>query len=167
MSKSCFHEFHAGAAMRLTSPLPNGLYKLQNFHDNMREIRDEVRAIAAYENGKAPASALSCCLPHEVAKWLKNVPLIAAWDLGHDLLPAFAALRFDGVNVNLLKTESPRLKVRANSLLRNLEATRMKLNSGVKIEYRAMRRGSSLLEPLLGDALAILPHAVRGALKNI
>ena len=167
MSKSCFDEFHAGAAMRLTSPLPNGLYKLRNFHDNMREIRDEVRVIAAYENGKAPASALSCCLPHGVAKWLKNVPLIAAWGMGYDLLPAFAALRFDGVNVNLLKSESPRLKARVNALLRNLEATRMKLNSGVKIEYRAMRRGSSLLEPLLGDALAILPHSIRGALKNI
>ena len=125
-------------------------------------IKDEVRVIAAYENGNLPASALSCCLPHEVAKWLKNVPLIAVWDLGHDLLPAFAALRFDGVNVNLLKSESPRLKVRANALLRNLEATRMKLNSGVKIEYRAMRRGSSLLEPLLGDALAMLPHSVKG-----
>jgi hypothetical protein len=129
-------------------------------------IKDEVRVIVAYENGNVPASALSCCLPHEVAKWLKNVPLIAAWDLGHDLLPAFAALRFDGVNVNLLKSESPRLKVRANALLRNLEATRMKLNSRVKIEYRAMRRGSSLLEPLLGDALAMLPHSVRGALMN-
>ena len=161
MSKSCFDEFHAGAAMRLTSPLPSGLYKLRNYHDNMREIKDEVRVIAAYESGKVPASALSCCLPHEVAKWLKNVPLIAAWSLGYDLLPAFAALRFDGVNVNLLKSESPRLRVRVNALLRNLEATRMELNRGVKIEYQAMRHGSSLLEPLLGDALAILPHSVR------
>ena len=166
-NKSCFHEFSVAMALRLTSPLPSGLYKLRNFHDNIREIKDEVRVIAAYENGKVPASALSYCLPHEVANWLKNVPLIAAWGWGYDLLPAFAALRSDGVNVNLLNSESPRLRTRVNELLCNLEATHMKLNSGVKIEYQAMRRGSSLLEPLLDDTLSILPHSVRGALNNI
>ncbi len=129
-------------------------------------IKDEVRVIVAYENGNVPASALPCCLPHEVAKWLKNVPLIAAWDLGHDL-PAFAALPLDGVDENLVRRESPRLRTRVNELLCNLEATHMKLNSGVKIEYQAMRRGSSLLEPLLDDTLSILPHSVRGALNNI
>jgi hypothetical protein len=92
-------------------------------------IKDEVRVIAAYENGNVPASALSCCLPHEIAKWLKNAPLIAEWGLGYDLLPAFAALRFDGVSKSLLNSESPRLKVRVNALLPKLEVTRMKLNT--------------------------------------
>ena len=161
-NKSCFHEFSVAMALRLTSPLPSGVYKLRNFYNNMQEMKDEVRRIGAYKNGVLPSGALWCCLPHEVAKWLKNVPLIAAWGLGYDFLPAFAALPLDGVDENLVRRESPRLRTRVNELLCNLEATHIKLNSGVKIEYQAMRRGSSLLEPLLDDTLAILPHSVRG-----
>jgi hypothetical protein len=159
---TCNEIFNAARANRANHPLTSGQYKLREAEDTLNAWRVLVLEIAKRLRTKAKLDETEClgpCLTTERGTYLKSIPARLAELIGHNILPAIAALEGDG----LPKADVQRLlslaETDAQRLLDDCEALRLRLRGGIKHEYRAMRRGESLLLGLLvkAEALTSLP----------
>lgn len=149
---------------RKAHPLTSGQYKLNEAKNEIDRYRTLVTTIAerARKGDKfIETECLGPCMATERGTYLKSIPARLAELIGHNILPAIAALEGDG----LPKAEVQRLlshaETDAGRLISDCEAVRLRLKAEIKHEYRAMRRGESLLLGLLveAEALALLKCA--------
>jgi hypothetical protein len=166
---TCHDAFEEAQKCRAGYPLTSGAYKLRDTHRALSRMRVTIDAIADYRNrpgSYAVGQTLGqCCTTEDKAIWLKNLPKQVADMLGHDILPAIAALTGDGITKREVARELASATSDVNSLLRDCEEVRVSLSAGgIGHEYKAMKQGQSHLRELLTRTLSIakLNHAQLG-----
>ena len=82
--------------------------------------------------------------------------------LGRDLLPGLLACEGDTDGANLITIQGiyPTLESNSHKLIDDFESTRQQINKSIEVEYSAMRKGGSLLEPLVDDAIGLFDKAL-------
>ncbi|MBM3938949.1 MAG: hypothetical protein FJ333_09925 [Sphingomonadales bacterium] len=155
---NCHQYFSDGKAKRIAIPLREGRWQIEQCLSDLQKFRAEVSVIRDFVSGKASAARLSACVPSDKHIWLKKLPLHVAFCLGYDLLPALKALKNEGALC--VDSEYPGLERDCLELLEHLEYTRIVLKNNIKLEYQHMKRGESLLEPLIKEALVLVQKAL-------
>lgn len=158
---NCFESCMEGGFHRLGSPLPSGLYKIQDFRDQTEGWREELVHMRWYVAGLTGAGSLSYCTVREISGWIKRLPGQVAYDLGFMLFPALDALQLDGIPLAVLRRELPAIKTRGFLLLRQLDEVARALGPKIATEYELMRRGAPRLEPLLERAVNLGESALQ------
>lgn len=158
---TCHDIFNTARAERAKYPLTKGRYKLDEAKHAIEDWQKLVVTVAerVRTGGKFGLDEnLGPCMAHERGTYLKSIPTRLAKLVGHDILPAIAALEGDGVP----KAEVQRLlrsaETDAKRLISDCEAARARLKSGIDYEYRAMRKGEDELLSLL-DGIKALAQA--------
>jgi hypothetical protein len=90
--------------------------------------------------------------------WLKNVPLDIAFSLGYDLLPGLLALKKEGALC--VDRAYPSIEQGCITLVDHCEQVRNAIRKDIKVEYRQMKHGGSLLEPLIEEAMDLTRRAL-------
>lgn len=157
MPKTTCHDTFAKVQLRRRSyPLEAGAYKLREARHKLLRMMDTVDAIGAYlrkpSSVRLGSSLGPCCTTDDKGDWLKNLPKQVSEMLGYDILPAIAALTGDGVSQTDVAVKLDLAQARANQLLKDCEAHRMRLKEGAKREYAAIKSGRSELYAILIDA---------------
>ena len=163
---TCNEIFNAARDKRTAHPLTSGQYKLREAEDTLNAWRELVLKIAIRLRTKAKFTETEClgpCMAIERGTYLKSIPALLAELIGQNILPAIAALEGDGLSKADVQRLLSRAETDAQRLLDDCEAVRLRLKAEIKHEYRAMRRGESLLLGLLvkAEALALLKCAHR------
>ena len=159
LNTTCHDAFDAAQKRRTRYPLQSGRYKLGDAQNSISRMLDTTDAIAdclnrpsSYSTGQTLGH---CCTTDDKAIWLKNVPTQIADMLGHNILPAIAALTGDGVTKAEAQRRLSRANLDARRLIADCEAVRLRLKAGIGREYSAMKQGQSHLRELLTRALTI------------
>ena len=163
MPKStCNEAFNKGAEQRAEFPLPHGAYKLTETRDRLKSCKAEIDRIRNYVSGKADKWSLEHCTYYDKHKWLTDLPEWISFDLGRDLLPGLRACEgdIDGANLITIQGIYPTLESNSHKLINDFESTRKQINKSIEVEYSAMRKGGSLLEPLVDDAIGLFDKAL-------
>jgi hypothetical protein len=90
--------------------------------------------------------------------WLKNLPLDIAFSLGYDLLPGLLALKKEGALC--VDRDYPAIAQDCLKLVDRCGQVRNAIRKDIKVEYRQMKQGSSLLEPLIEEAIDLTRRAL-------
>ena len=155
---NCHQYFQDGKAKRISRPLKSGRYKIEQCLNDLQRFREEVSAIRNLVSGKASAAWLSACVSGDKHTWLKKLPLHVAFCIGYDMLPALMALKHEGALC--VDSESRGLERECLALVGRLEHVRLTLKKGIGVEYSHMRRGGSLIEPLINEAIELAERAL-------
>lgn len=162
---TCHEIADVARANRTKYPLSAGRYKLKEAEDTLNAWRVLVLEIAKRLRTKAKFDETEClgpCLTNERGTYLKSIPARLAELIGHNILPAIAALEGDGLPKAEVQHLLSRAEADAQRLLDDCEAVRLRLKAEIKHEYRAMRLGESLLLGLFVQAEALaLPTFTR------
>ena len=159
--QTCHEAFEHGQHLRSRHPLPSGQYKLGECHERLQMCLDELARIRHYLIYRGNPHALQCCTTEDKHLWLKDLPAHVAHRLGFEILPGILALVADGASPSKIAVAYPMFKADCHVLLVSLESVRLTIQKSVGIEYAHMRRGGSLLEPLVDRALCIADGALR------
>ena len=161
---TCHNTFAEAQLRRRSYPLEAGANKLHEARRRLFRMMKTIEAIGdflRYPGSVRSGSALGpCCTTFDKAIWLKSVPGQVAEMLGYYILPAIAALTTDGVPKTVLAAELKLAQATANQLLKDCETQRLRLKSGIKTEYAAIKSGQSELYDLLVDADHIAQRAL-------
>lgn len=155
---NCLHSFKEGKAQRVTYPLHQGRYKLEEQERNLVAAKETLRMVRDFVSGRSRCIYLGRCMASEKHTWLKNVPLDIAFALGYNLLPGLLALKKEGAL--FVDWDHPAIESDCDKLIACLEQVRSAIKKDISVEYRQMKQGGSLLEPLLDEALSITRRAL-------
>lgn len=155
---SCLQSFDEGKAQRACYPLHQGRYKLEERERSLVAIKDSLRMVHDFMNGRSSCTYLGCCMASDKHTWLKNLPLDIAFSLGYDLLPGLLALKKEGALC--VDMEYPAIEHDCLQLVVRCEQVRNAIKKDIKVEYRQMKLGGSLVEPLIDEALDIVQRAL-------
>ena len=154
---TCQDTFAEAQLWRRSFPLEAGAYKLREARHRLFRMMNTVDAIG--DSLRKPGSVRSgsalgpCCTTDDKADWIKKLPKKVAEMLGYDILPATAALAAEeGVAETDVAAELATARARADQLVDQCEAQRVRLKRGVKAEYPEIKSGQSELYVLLVDA---------------
>jgi hypothetical protein len=114
-------------------------------------VRDFVR-------GRSSCTLLGSCVADDKHLWLKRVPLHVAHLLGYNLLPGLIALKKEGGQ--FVDRDYPPIERDCLQLLDRLEQVRIAIKNDISIEYDQMKRGGSLLDPLIDEAIHLVHRAL-------
>lgn len=159
--QNCFEAYEEGCRHRLRRPLHEGRYKLENFRDNMSQWNSELLYIRRFMSKQDEKPCFLCCTRAELPSWLKRLPSLIAYDIGHDLLPGMEALVHEGVPSHLIGQDRPHIQSRAMRLLYQLDQLSQVIGSGVEAQYHEMRQGRSRLESVLEQAISLADRAMQ------
>jgi hypothetical protein len=158
---TCHDIFNTARAERAKYPLTKGRYKLDEARRTIEDWQKVVVTVAerVRTGGKfGETESLGPCMANERGTYLKGLPDRLAKLVGHDILPATAALEGDGLPRAEVQRLLSRAETDAQRLIDDCEALRLNLKNGIKHEYDAMRRGESELLSLL-DGIKALAQA--------
>lgn len=155
---SCLQSFKEGEAQRVLYPLHQGRYKLEEQAWNLIASKETLRMVRDYVSGRSRCVYLGCCMASDKSAWLKNVPLDIAFTMGYNLLPGLFALKKEGALY--VDWDYPAIEHDCHQLLERLERVRNTIKRDIRVEYRQMKHGSSMLEPLIDDALSLVQRAL-------
>jgi hypothetical protein len=158
MPKNCYHSFGEGQSARINYPLRSGRYKLEEQERAFLSYRNTLVLVRDRVIGKSRNIWLGDCMASDKHVWLKKLPLDIANCLGYNLLPGLLALSLEGAQDVDIKY--PAIEGECLQLLDRLERVRRLIKNNINIEYEQMKRGGSLLEPLVDDALEITRQAL-------
>lgn len=158
MPKNCYQSFGQGWSARINYPLQSGRYKLEELTWAFCSYRDTLGLVRNYVTGKSRDTFLGGCVSSDKHVWLKRLPLDIANCLGYNLLPGLLALKLEGAKC--VDSEYPAIERECLELLEHLECTRIAVDKNIKLEYQHMKRGGSLLEPLIKEALVLVQKAL-------
>lgn len=159
MSKSsCYRSFCDGESLRLSRPLRQGRYKLEEQEMRFLEFQRTLYMVRDFVSGRCRCHWLGRCMSSDKHTWLKKLPQEIALELGYNLLPGLFALKKEGVP----SVDTCYLALRADclELLGRLEQIRCVIKKDVSIEYWHMKKGGSLLEPLIEEAICLTRKAI-------
>ena len=166
MPQMTCHDTFAEAQLRRRSyPLDAGAYKLREARHALLRMMETVDAIGDFlrkPKSVTPGATIGlCCTTDDKGYWLKTLPEKVAEKLGYDILPAIAVLRAEeGIAETDIAAELATARARADQLLDQCEAQRVRLKGGIKVEYPAIKSGQSELYDLLVDADRIAQRAL-------
>lgn len=159
MAKSgCLQSFNDGKARRVTCPLHQGRYKLEEQKRSLVAIKESLHMVRHFVSGRSSSIYLGCCMASDKHRWLKDLPLDIAFSLGYDLLPGLLALTKEGAR--RVDSAYPAIALECEQLVDRLEQTRNAIKKDISVEYQHMKQGGSLLEPLIDDAISITHRAL-------
>jgi hypothetical protein len=155
---SCLQSFDEGKAQRASYPLHQGRYKLEERERRFVFNKETLRMVRDFVRGRSSCLYLGGCMASDKHTWLKNLPLDIAFYLGYDLLPGLLALKKDGALC--VDREYPAIEQDCLQLVARCEQVRNAIKKDIKVEYRQMKQGGSLLDPLIDDALYLVQRAL-------
>ena len=159
MTKSnCYESFNDGKVERVTYPLRQGRYKLEEQERNLLATKETVRMIRDFVRGRSSCTVLGSCVADDKHIWLKRAPLYVSHLLGYNLLPGLIALKKEGAL--LVDWHYPAIERDCLQLLDRLEQVRIAIKNDISIEYDQMKRGGSLLDPLIDEAIHLVHRAL-------
>jgi hypothetical protein len=148
-----FMEARAEMKRRAAAPPSRTLHLL---HRHLDDVEATLRAIAALVQGLQACAAGSlvgsCCTTDDKGVWLKGLPKVLASFLGQ--FPSS-----DGGAVAHLQDQ-------AAALVADCDAAHLLLKPSIELEYRAMRRGESLVLPLVLRTRTLLQHVLADAVRT-
>lgn len=154
---NCLKAFSDGERERVSYPLRQGRYKLEEHVGTLGAWLLTLSMVRDYVRGQSRCVYLGRCMAVDKHMWLKRLPLDIAFSLGYNLLPSLLALKNEGhVCVD---DAYPRFRAACLQLLDELELVRGGIQKDISIEYTQMKRGGSLLEPLLLEAQVLFKQA--------
>jgi hypothetical protein len=98
------------------------------------------------------------CTAADKHTWLKKLPLEVAFSLSYDLLAGLKALKNEGANS--VDSEYAHFERECLLLVDRFERVRKAIKSQIGVELRQMKKGGSLIEPLIGEALDLTQRAL-------
>lgn len=158
MPNNCLRSFGEGKAQRVTRPLHHGRYKLEECLIDLLKCHEELGAIRGFIRGKAGRTALTQCTAEDKHIWLKTLPLDVSFWLGYNLLAGLLALKKEGAQS--VDSHYSAIEHSCFVLVDRLQAARNAIHKNVSLEYQQMKRGGSLLEPLIEEAIEITRRAL-------
>lgn len=160
---SCRRAFDKGQADRRNYPLTSGAYKLRNVIDSLTKDLAAIDAIGDYLMDKkryARPAHLLRCTSDDMAIWLKALPEATAHQFGHDVLPAVAAMRGDGVPPSEADAAARQFTRRIQVYVDQCESQHTRLKSGIAGEYASIKSGCSDLYGLITEGRRITRDAL-------
>jgi hypothetical protein len=155
---SCYSAFGEGKAQRVTYPLHQGRYKLEEREGRFIAAKETLCMVREFVSGRSRCLYLGGCMASDKHTWLKNLPLDIAFYLGYDLLPGLLALKKEGVLC--VDRDYSALEQDCLQLVDRCEQVRNAIKKDIKVEYRQMKQGGSLLEPLIEEAIDLTQRAL-------
>jgi hypothetical protein len=159
MSKlSCQQVFDEGKALRVSYPLHQGRYKLEELEGSFVSLQRTLGMVRSSVCGVSRSTYFGGCVASDKHTWLKRLPLDVANLLGYNLLPGLLALKKEGALC--VDRDYPAIEQGCLRLVDRCEQVRNAIKKDIKVEYRQMKQGGSLLEPLIDDALYLVQRAL-------
>lgn len=159
MSKSnCQGSFADGVEQRRKYPLREGRYKLQELQNELSRNQATLRMVRGFVSGMSKGTYFGECTAADKHTWLKKLPLEVAFSLSYDLLAGLKALKNEGANS--VDSEYTHFERECLLLVGRLERVRSIIAKDINVEYRHMKQGESLFEPLLAEAIEIAQRAL-------
>jgi hypothetical protein len=155
---NCLQSFNDGKSQRVSYPLHQGRYKLEERERRFVFNKETLRMVRDFVRGRSSCLYLGGCMASDKHAWLKNLPLDIAFYLGYDLLPGLLARKKEGVLC--VDRDYSALEQDCLQLVDRCEQVRNAIKKDIKVEYRQMKQGGSLLEPLIDDALYLVQRAL-------
>lgn len=155
---SCVQSFNDGKAQRVSYPLHQGRYKVEERERSLVAIKDSLRMVRDFVNGRSSCTYLGCCMASDKHTWLKNLPLDIAFSLGYDLLPGLLAFKKEGALC--VDRYYPAIEHDCELVVDRMEQVRIAIKKDIRVEYRQMKLSSSLLEPLIDEAIDLTRRAL-------
>jgi|AntAceMinimDraft_1070359.scaffolds.fasta_scaffold94102_2 hypothetical protein len=157
---NCFDSFKDGQDARVLYPLKSGRYKLRERRNEFVLYLDELSRIRSFVQGKCRASQFQRCTDDDKHIWLREMPAYITYRLAYDLLPALRASDKDGVEQQLIDALYPYLERHCLDLVMEAERVHKAIYKSIENEYREMKLGGSLIEPLFDEAIYLFDHAL-------
>lgn len=157
---SCHEVFQKAKIQRAQNPLGHGYYKLRECRERLVSCHAEIGRIRRYLNHESARYELMHCTAEDKHIWLKDVPSHVAYRLGYEVLPGLKALSADGVRSKIIQDTYPWIEKECLALLDSLELARTAIRKNIGAEYRQMRQGRSMLEPLVEKAIVLASLAL-------
>ena len=110
---------------------------------------------------KSTPYCLRHCTAEDKRLWRKDLPDHVAHQLGYEVLPGLLALGADGADPVNIRRTFPWVEKECLDLINSLEWVRRTIKRNISVEYRHMRQGGSMLEPLVERAIDITDRALR------
>lgn len=155
---SCLQSLDEGKAKRMSYPLHQGRYKLEERERRFVLNKETLRMVRDFVRGRSSYLYLGGCMASDKHTWLKNLPLDIAFSLGYDLLPGLIALKKEGALY--VDRDYPAVEQDCLKLVDCCEQVRNAIKKDIKVEYRQMKQGGSLLEPLIDEAIDLTRRAL-------
>ena len=157
---NCFDSFKDGQDARVLYPLKSGRYKLRERRYEWVLCQEEMSRIRSFVQGKFRASQFQRCTADDKYIWLREMPAYITYRLAYDLLPALRASDKDGVELQLIDALYPYLERHCLDLVAEAERVRKAIYRSIENEYREMKLGGSLIEPLFDEAIYLFDRAL-------
>lgn len=160
MKPNCYTTFDQATDERSQFPLNAGIYKLRDALRGFEKIEANTEQATRFVNGEGYYGEFSS---KELADaWIRNVPVQIAQILGHDVVPAMAALVGDGVPTDAVELLRQRYHPPLANLLDRAQFALTKFD--LRREYRKDRQ--TPLRHLLTDLTAVTSNLLREAEKQ-
>ena len=155
---SCLQSFDEGKEQRVSYPLHQGRYKLEERERRFVFNKETLRMVRDFVRGRSSCLYLGGCMASDKHTWLKNLPLDISFSLGYDLLPGLLALKKEGALC--VDRDYPAIEQDCLQLVYRCEQVRNAIKKDIKVEYRQMKLSGSSLEPLIEEAMDLTRRAL-------
>lgn len=155
---SCLQSFNDGKSQRVSYPLHQGRYKLDERERRFVFTKATLRMVRDFVRGRSSCEYLGGCMASDKHTWLKNLPLDIAFSFGYDLLPGLLALKKEGALC--VDRDYPAIEQDCLELVDRCEQVRKAIKKDINLEFRQMKHGGSLLEPLIEEAIYLTQRAL-------
>jgi hypothetical protein len=114
--------------------------------------------VRGFVSGMSKGTYFGECTAADKHTWLKKLLLEVAFSLSYDLLAGLKALKNEGAK--FVDSEYPHFERECLLLVDRFEHVRKTIKSDISVEYRNMKKGGSLIDPLIREALELTQRAL-------
>jgi hypothetical protein len=158
--RTCQEAFDSGVHSRLNHPLHLGLYKLKESRGRIEDVAKEVCRIGDFIRKRTHLRYLTHYSRPEVQIYLKRVPLEISYRMGYEIIPAFMALEFDGVDRHKALSIAKSIELRMPKLLVEWECLRRSYSKKISNEYGRKLDFESYALDIANVALGVIDDSV-------
>ncbi len=155
---SCYLAFGEGKAQRVSYPLREGRYKLEELEGSFISLQRTLYMVRDFVSGDSRSTYFGGCVASDKHSWLKRLPLEIANSLSYNLLPGLLALKNEGALC--VDRDYPAIEQDCLKLVDRCEQVRNAIRKDIKVEYQLMKKGGCLLEPLIEEAIDLTRRAL-------
>ncbi len=154
--------FIDAGSRRRSYPLANGgAYKIQEAADRLHRASENIDQLINFHRTRTGSQCFISCCWSERGSWLQGTLLDVPFRLGFEVVPAIAALEFDGLSGARISALKIWGKSQTESLLEQVDDVHSQIKSRMKIEYEHWDNDESLIQPVLNRAVNFADDIVR------
>lgn len=138
----------------------DALYKIEEMRSYLMKDSKTIERLILYSHSHSGSPLLGGCTWEERREWLRRTLRGIPYRLGYELSPAIETLALKSLSQSEVDPLQRYVSRRVACLLLEVDLVYNQINRGMSPEYRAWKKGESLIKKILDEAITLADEVI-------